>query len=85
MDPLQIFSCYKSLLTLKAHILSHQCVSSDVLLNSAAVKNSFHTKSMNVVSPLNELSGDSSGLKPTNILKLKLLVLKMNFVHGDFR
>ncbi len=84
MDPLQIFSCNKSLLTLKAHILSHQCVSSDVLLNSAAVKNSFHTKSMNVVSPSNELSGDSSGLKPTNILKLKLLVLKMNFVHGDF-
>ncbi len=37
-----------------------------------------------MVSPLNELSGDSSGLKPTNTLKLKLLVLKMNFVHGDF-
>ncbi len=55
-----------------------------LLLNSADVKNSFHIKSMNVVSPLNELSGDSSGLKPPNILKLKLLVLKMNFVHGDF-
>ncbi len=25
----------------------HQCVSSDVLLNSADVKNSFHTKNMN--------------------------------------
>ncbi len=39
--------------TESTYILSHQCVSSDVLLNSAAVKNSFHTKSMNVVSPLN--------------------------------
>ncbi len=66
------------------YILSHQCVSSDVVLNSADVKNSFHTKSMNVVSPSNELSAESSGLRPTNILQLKLLVLKMNFVHGDF-
>ncbi len=64
-------------------MISHTSVSSDVVLNSAAVKNSFHTKNMNVVSPLNELSGDSSSMKPTNILKLKLLVLKMNF--GDFR
>ncbi len=62
-----MFSCNKSLLTLKAHIFSHQCVSSDVLLNSAAVKNSFHRKSMNVVSTSNELSGDSSDLKPTQM------------------
>ncbi len=39
-------------------------MSSDVLLNSAELKNSFHIKNMNVVSPLNELSGDPSGLKP---------------------
>ncbi len=66
--PFQICICNKSLLTLKAHILSHQCVSSDVLLNSSAMKNSFHRKNMNVVSPLNELSGASSGLKPTQML-----------------
>ncbi len=31
------------------------------------MKNSFHIKNMNVVSPLNELSGDSSGLKHTQM------------------
>ncbi len=61
----QFYSYNKSLLTLKhTYYLSHHCVSSDVSLNRADVKNSFHRKSMNVVSHSNELSGDSSDLKP---------------------
>jgi len=71
VNPLVLFqfcSCNKkSSHTQSTYILSHQCVSSDVVLNSAAVKNSFHIKNMNVVSPSNELSGDSSGLKPTKM------------------
>ncbi len=31
------------------------------------MKNSFDIKNMNVVSPSNELSGDSSGLKPSQM------------------
>ncbi len=31
------------------------------------MKNSFHTKNMNVVSPLNELPGESSDLKHTQM------------------
>ncbi len=57
----------KSSHTQSTYELFHQCVFSDVLSSSSAVKNSLRIKNMNVVSPLNELSGDPSGLKPTKM------------------
>ncbi len=44
--------------------LTTVCIS-DVLSNIVVVKNSFHIKDMNAVSPLYEFSGVSSELKPT--------------------
>ncbi len=40
------------------------------------MKNSFHIKNMNVVSPLNELSGDSSGLKHTKCFSTLITLMR---------
>ncbi len=46
--PFKICICNKSSHTQSTYDLSHQYVSSDVVLNSVDVKNSFHKNIMNV-------------------------------------